>query len=584
MPKIKRIKKMLVKNIHWSVGYLISISLGLLCQESIISYMLIVVLLISRSDLLGTFQLTTAYFIARVALIISGASSSFHNFSNLIEILILSFTIYRCDKNFRKKEKLTLILKSSIPIRLIVLGLVTLGALPIVKGLKSSLSTLFVGYDNVGHFAIWRTWSECQTFLFNCKSAEDSLPIAYLEYPSQWHLLFSVRSDFDLKTNILIYTAATVVTFIFSSLTLTNVAVEYHIKCSKKENVIDVGTYDVIYTKVVSVFLILISVFVWNTGYPNFLFSITLMVAGIFFSLEVNKSKMLFGLVLISFAGYFYTLFLIPVTFLVFCLSASGQLFIGQVKRLAKVLILNLVNIILSVQFLIGSFSNGQLDAVTETSKTSIIVVIWMVFFPILVFPWIRLIEFNLAIVLVILYFVACLLQIILFLQNISGGYFMFKYWIMLFVVTLVFLRPHFNFQKVQDSRLGLFISNELVLFSVILAITSQLSWVPSSNLLGVMKARIAIVVNDNNSSSSEIIRLSSIVQSNQNPTLIMSPSYFRDTQWVASIAGNWTTNLQTAIVEMSTLQSETGSFPTRSDFIQKARKYKLNLIYSKNS
>lgn len=575
---------MLIKNNLWSFGYLISIIIGLFCQESIISYMLILVLLIFRSDLLGTFQLTTAYFIVKVALIISGASSGFHNFSNLMEILILSFTIYRCDKNFRKREKMTLILKSSIQVRLIVLGLVTLSALPIVKSLKASLSTLFVGYDNVGHFAMWRIWSECQTFLFNCKSAEDSLPISYLEYPTQWHLLFSVRSDFDLKTNVLIYTAATIVTFIFSSLTLTNVAVEYHIKCSEKENVNDVGTYDVIYSKVVSVFLILISVFLWNSGYPNFLFSITLMVAGIFFSLEGNKSKMLIGLVLISFAGYFYTLFLIPTTFLVFCLSARGQFFRGQVKRLAKVFILNLVNILLSAQFLIGSLSNGQFDAVTETSKTSVIVVIWMVFFPILVSPRIRLIEINLAIVLVILYFVGYLLQIILFLQNISGGYFMFKYWIMLFVVTLVFVRPYFNFQKVQDSRLGLFISNELVSFFVILAITSQLSWVPSSNLLGVIKQRIAIVINDNDSSSSEIIALALIAQSNQNPSLVMSPSYFRDTQWVASIAGNWTTNLQTAIVEMAILQSETGSFPTKSDFIQKARKFKLNLVYSKNS
>ena len=160
----------------------------------------------------------------------------------------------------------------------------------------------------------------------------------------------------------------------------------------------------------------------------------------------------------------------------------------------------------------------------------------------------------------------------------------MFKYWIMLFVVTLVFVRPHFNFQKVQESRLGLFISNELVSFFVILAITSQLSWVPSSNLLGVIKQRIAIVVNDNDSSSSEIIALALIARSNQNPSLVMSPSYFRDTQWVASIAGNWTTNLQTAIVEMATLQSETGSLPTKSDFIQKARKFKLNLVYSKNS
>ena len=48
-----------------------------------------------------------------------------------------------------------------------------------------------IGYDQVGHFAISRTLERCGEFLYSCDPNSLNLPLNYMFYPQQWHVLFS---------------------------------------------------------------------------------------------------------------------------------------------------------------------------------------------------------------------------------------------------------------------------------------------------------------------------------------------------------------------------------------------------------
>jgi hypothetical protein len=75
------------------------------------------------------------------------------------------------------------------------------------------------------------------------------------------------------------------------------------------------------------------------------------------------------------------------------------------------------------------------------------------------------------------------------------------------------------------------------------------------------------------------LIFLKSITNKDDKATLVISKSYFSDTQWLAAINGKWTENLQRAIVELAVFQSETGEPISIGKFREVAKKYDLNFI-----
>ena len=185
---------------------------------------------------------------------------------------------------------------------------------------KMLIHTLFnLGYDQVGHFAIMRTLSKCSEYLYLCDPNSSLLPLNYMFYPQQWHILFSkFMSNGDLvsilSSYIFLVTISTVVSlyllsFSFRHLTQGVVGIRF-----KK--------YPNLYlsTRVMLSIVYLLVLIISFMGYPNFVFSTALFVFAVasYENSKISSYLLLSSVMIISIS--MYTLFLVPgVTFFLFC-------------------------------------------------------------------------------------------------------------------------------------------------------------------------------------------------------------------------------------------------------------------------
>jgi hypothetical protein len=551
--------------------------IGFALKESVFSFMLLVIFHAFRFEFLTIARLIVSFFVAKNILVAIGLSDSNRDLSSLFELIVVFVVIYGIDLNnieLQKNEYDPTFLRE---FRWIISAISALTAYPLLKSLSSSLSSYFTGYDNVGHFAMWRMWSECQTYFTICSEAKSNLPKAYIDYPSQWHLLFSVRSNYDLRFDLISFGLASIITGILACQICIGIARTYVWdklsveKCSR-DNVL-------IYSRIVSAFLVCVILFVWLSGYPNFLFSISMMVLGIFYVINNKYKAFILGLFLISIAGYTYTLFLLSASIIVLFIS------IREIKSprskwiIFQLVCINIFNLILSLRFLFNSFTNEQFNALQEQSKTTILVVIWLIFIPILFYRNKNSVNSNLLLINYILYISAFCLQSILFLRNTSGGYFMFKFWLMLIVITIVFYIPPIQANRWKILGWEIVKPNLFVVISTIIILSNFLSFAPSSNLLRNLVYKTSLISSQGNNVAEKLIFLKSITNKDDKATLVISKSYFSDTQWLAAINGKWTENLQRAIVELAVFQSETGEPISIGKFREVAKKYDLNFI-----
>ena len=168
-----------------------------------------------------------------------------------------------------------------------------------------------IGYDQVGHFAISRTLGRCGEFLFTCDPNSLNLPLNYMFYPQQWHVLFSrfINNEsilLALETYLLALLVSSLISFYLVSQSFKHFT----------QNIEGIG-----FKKYPNVFLskniMLACVYMLLTiltflGYPNFVFSVAIFVFAV--TLHDTSSRSSYLLISICLIGSIsmYTLFLVP--------------------------------------------------------------------------------------------------------------------------------------------------------------------------------------------------------------------------------------------------------------------------------
>lgn len=192
---------------------------------------------------------------------------------------------------------------------------------------KILIHTIFnLGYDQVGHFAIMRTLSKCSEYLYICDPSSNQLPLNYMFYPQQWHILFSkLVSSGDLVSALSSYIFIVILSTVISLHLLS-----FSIRQFSQEIVgIRFKNYPNVYlsTRMLHSTIYLLILVLSLLGYPNFVFATALFVFAIA-SYERNKTfsyLMSSSVLIISIS--MYTLFLVPgiATFLLCTIFFQGS-------------------------------------------------------------------------------------------------------------------------------------------------------------------------------------------------------------------------------------------------------------------
>ncbi len=172
-----------------------------------------------------------------------------------------------------------------------------------------------MGYDQVGHFAISRTLGKCSEFLYICDPNSLNLPLNYMFYPQQWHVLFSrfINNEsiiFALETYLIAILVSSLISFYLVSKSFKHF--------TKDIEGIGFKSYPNLF---LSKNLMLASVYMLLTiltflGYPNFVFSVSLFVFAVTLHDRLSRSSYLLLSICLIGSVSMYTLFLVPAALL----------------------------------------------------------------------------------------------------------------------------------------------------------------------------------------------------------------------------------------------------------------------------
>lgn len=168
-----------------------------------------------------------------------------------------------------------------------------------------------IGYDQVGHFAITRTLGRCGEFLYSCDPTSLNLPLNYMFYPQQWHVLFS---RFINNESILLALETYLLALLVSSLISFYLVSQSFKHFTQDIEGIGFKRYpNFIFSKNLMLACIYMLLTILSfLGYPNFVFSIALFVFAM--TLNDKRSRTSYVLSSICLIGSIsmYTLFLVP--------------------------------------------------------------------------------------------------------------------------------------------------------------------------------------------------------------------------------------------------------------------------------
>ena len=168
-----------------------------------------------------------------------------------------------------------------------------------------------MGYDQVGHFAIMRTLSRCNEHLYLCDTNSSLLPLNYMFYPQQWHILLSrFVSDGDMISILGSY-----IFFVVVSTSISLFFLHFSINVFTRgitgirfKNYPNLSVSKVVLQSTVYLLILILSFL----GYPNFVFATALFVFAVAtYERNVPSSYVLLSLILIISVSM-YTLFLVP--------------------------------------------------------------------------------------------------------------------------------------------------------------------------------------------------------------------------------------------------------------------------------
>lgn len=478
----------------------------------------------------------------------------------------------------------------------VVFSYLLLGVFSHIKE-ENALNLLVRGYDNLGHFAIWNALNEHSGFLSKLKE-QSSIPETYLMYPQQWHILFSNFVNSSVSTYLTAYIATIVicVCLLFASYE--------RLLISQENNFRDETNMRSFSSNALFLSVLFLIASMWGLGYPNYVFAISFLIAGIVqvrANEDSNFSKTFIGYVTVFMSGQFYTL-IIPAISLYIVLDLVWFRKVWKLNSVKESLCYGaflLLTILNAFWFLLVSIQNKQFEAISEQSGSWTLTVIGTLFLGVVIKELkVKSIGRSQRVLVHSLFFELVCIQGLLFYRNQIGGYFYFKLFIVV-VTMVIFLqiqtlktvtisrrsgrpgkrssklvnrsdarRTNINNLNGMALRLGVFFLFLNLTFSFLTFIGTP------SPLKGYVLSLSAL-----NKSDAHLQSLQEIAEAtNKDQIVISSPNFFTDSQILGSISGNWSQELQDFLNMIA--QDRGISGPLTIDEVDEARAIGLKVVF----
>jgi hypothetical protein len=402
-----------------------------------------------------------------------------------------------------------------------------------------------IGYDQVGHFAISRTLGRCGEFLYSCDPNSLNLPLNYMFYPQQWHMLFS---RFINNESILLALETYLIAFIVSSLISFYLVSQSFKHFTQDIQGIGFSKYP---NFLLSKNLMLACVYMLLTilsflGYPNFVFSVALFVFAITLNDKHSRASYLLSSMCLIGSISMYTLFLVPGV-LVFAYRTVFSLSPLLLKIASAFIWLLFVFSVVRIAFEKNhvdfiAIGGGGFSIVVVTSQ-----VVLLVGF-ILNISQLKSkrispanLDYELVVVNAILLFSLLSLNALLLYVGNSSGYYLAKFSYFAFIVGSINL-------FVTLSRMGTKIPTPpLTPMSILLMLTLAWYLVTRIPFTSPLVNLVNIATGPTASQEERILNIYSAAQASERsgkPIVVITNNSGPDTQWANSLSGNWSAKI----------------------------------------
>jgi hypothetical protein len=448
----------------------------------------------------------------------------------------------------------------------------------LLRGKTYVLNSLLSGYDNVGHFSMMKTISECQGYLSECELTGIATPDGYRFYPQYFHYVFSpFISAFGEQHQLSMYYAISMaiylctLNFAFKALGSIEEKFDSHLKgtFSKKgklkktllnpqKNLQSAKSTGLIF----KVTILLLVTYIHGLGYLNYEFAILCLLAWLLVFKHISgKKDLLYVLLLFMASSSIYPLVLPPSLALMCYL-----VFQARAKVSNAFLIIYSISVFLYSTLVI--LSNIKTNAKYATTAGGNIFLIIFIVSILIALIWDKFglrnstekkwWEFEPITFMLIIYSVYSLS---LYVFNISSGERMGYYTqkmsliaILLSIPQLLYFLAKSNYLESIRNQLGLKIS----IWLIGMASLAGLSTIPYIN---AAKQQLAILYNpmiylskiatfDASSSpqSERILKAAVFKPEIVEPLLIRSVTGPQDTIWANALRSSWSTDLESSL------------------------------------
>jgi hypothetical protein len=404
-----------------------------------------------------------------------------------------------------------------------------------------------IGYDQVGHFAISRTLGKCSEFLYICDPNSLNLPLNYMFYPQQWHVLFS---RFINNESIILALETYLIAILVSSLISFYLVSKSFKHFTQDIEGIGFKSYPNLF---LSENLMLASVYMLLTiltflGYPNFVFSVSLFVFAVTLHDRLSRSSYLLLSICLIGSVSMYTLFLVPAVLLfayrtilsraplllkIVCVIA-WLVFVFSVITIAREknhvdfigtggggisIVVATTQIILLIGFILNGLQLRNKKIVTASADYELFIV-------------------NA----ILLGSLVSLNALLLYLGN-SSGYYLAKFSYFAFVLGSVNLFVTLSRMDAKIPTPTLTPVSTLVILALVWYLVPRIPFTsPVVNLVNVAKG-------PNASQRERIMNVYTAARASEasgRPIIVLTNNSGPDTQWANSLSGNWSAYINT--------------------------------------
>ena len=480
--------------------------------------------------------------------------------TDILKVLLSAGISYAVGKR-RTIEKITYTMVRNLLPDLVFLGGSIFVAVNFLRGSNYLFNTVLnIGYDHVGHFAMLFKNAECFNFLTECDPEATAVPLSYLTYPQQWHLIFSnfvdsesITSNFYQYLMVLVFSLA--ISIHISAVVISRVLHEMPLWNQNFRNSKSV----MFYTQSIVGILFIILLFM---GYPNFVFSLALFLLG-FDLLSKSKSvDKLIGSLILVFCVLTYTLFLIP--------AAVLSIAFYFVRRDFKPEILGYLNLIFWTVFVVKvvrdanantqyeyiSFGGGPPSLLIYMVEISqFVIIIYSIRHIYMELKSIRKSILSYMILANLITLVSLVgLHVIVLLNGEENSYYLTKFGYLNSILMVIALAPlindkarNFSFSRVKTTSTLNLLALNLIWFGAPYA-AIVVSYFPfRSPIVPIYSAAKAMSL-ESSERVNLILSSALIGRKNERPVILISSQSGPDTQWVNAISGNWSQELNSIL------------------------------------